>query len=86
MRLSQNGIVSEWGCLRMGLSQNEAVPNLSDVAVAMFLHEVLIQVRYSGHTIVRQQLNTLLENQSNHALNSQINTLLLTNFFLPIGI
>lgn len=53
----------------MRLSQSEAVPNLSDVAVAMSLHEVLIQVRYSGHTIVRQQLNTPLENQSNRALN-----------------
>lgn len=65
MRLSQNEAV-----LRMRLSKSEAVPNLSDVAVAMSLHEVLIQVRYSRHTVVRQQLNTHLENQSIHALNS----------------
>lgn len=54
----------------MRLSQSEAVPDLSNVAVAMSLHEVLIQVRYSRHTVVRQQLNTHLENESIQALNS----------------
>lgn len=53
----------------MRLSQSEAVPDLSNVAVAMSLHEVLIQVHYSRHTVVRQQLNTHLENESIHVLN-----------------
>lgn len=45
------------------LSQSEAGPNLSDVAMAVSLHEVLVQSGNSRHT-VGQHLNTLLQNQS----------------------
>lgn len=46
------------------LSQKEAGPNLSDVAMAVSLHEVLVQSGNSRHTVIGQHLNTLLQNQS----------------------
>lgn len=46
------------------LSQSEAGPNLSDVAMAVSLHEVLVQSGNSRHTVIGQHLNTLLQNQS----------------------
>lgn len=46
------------------LSQSEDGPNLSDVAMAVSLHEVLVQSGNSRHTVIGQHLNTLLQNQS----------------------